>query len=769
MPFRSRTPVNRPVLIGRCLMLLCAALAVLCAATAPKAEAAYYKMVLCAAENGSNSFQTATNTASAQNPGGIFSFENYCGPAPFPAGNNAHLRIAETQAGGTAANTAYGSISWTASPWVDIVAGGGYTRIPNAFNNGWRGRFWLEGTDGSTNNVLMQGSGVENNSCGGVCWATTPVFASHLWPFPAYGKYRRFVFELTCMRDGGCDRANFNAVDANTMILTLDDVDPPHVNLTNTSSGMLAGRWVKGSRPVEWNVSDLGSGMRFESLRVDGGERHSIDWRGNCNLGSNGASGEFARAFQPCPVGGPWGRSYPLDTAAFSDGQHTIQICAQDYGQSAGLSGSGGASCEQRAARFDNRPPAAPGGLAVLTGNPARYSDRFGARWTLPPDPGSPITKVHFDVVNAANDVVVAEKVVNGTDPTQLDEVAGPKAAGDYRLRVWLEDEVGFSGPPATVAIPHDTTPPAAPQQIAVAAPTTSRDDQGFDVRWRNITDAGAPVDALHYQLLDGGGNALGAAEEVRGENPQSIASLDAPKGRGAYRLRLWLSDAEGNVGAPTEAPLAYNCVRSDVGGGQALDVGIGEKADRVSIAGQGEGPKLTGSLRGGGGPVAGAALCIYSRVVTDGERDFLGIATTGGGGSFAFPVGAGPSRELTAIYRPDQRQIEASASALTRVAPTLRLRRRTVRNGHKAWFSGELPGPHNDGVLVVLQVESGKGKWRAFRRYRTRRGGRFVVPYRFTQTRSATTYPIRAQVRQEGGFPYEPGNSPTVRVGVRP
>ena len=304
MSSRLRTAAMRPATIGCCLMLVCAGVACLCAGTA---KASYYKMVLCAGNNGSNGFATATNTTSASNPGGIFSFENYCGPAPYPAGNNAFLRIVENQGSGNAGYTAYGSMSWTAPGFVSIAAGGGYTREPNAFNSGWRGRFWLEGYDGSGNNVLVQGSGVANGDCGGVCWATTSTFASHLWPFGGYGSYRRFVFELTCYRQAGCDRANFNAVDANTMVLTLNDVDPSHINLTNTGSGLLAGAWVRGTQNVTWNVSDLGSGMRFERLRVDGGERHSIDWRGNCDLGAWGDSGEFARQFQPCPGRRPVG------------------------------------------------------------------------------------------------------------------------------------------------------------------------------------------------------------------------------------------------------------------------------------------------------------------------------------------------------------------------------------------------------------------------------------------------------------------------------
>jgi hypothetical protein len=761
MSSRSRTPVNRPVLIGRCLMLICAAVAVLCVATAPKAEAAYYRMVQCGAGSGAGQIGINSNVD-------YFVFQNQCGGGNFPAGNANFMRLFEQHGPGTAWVNTYASVSWTAPAFVTIAGGGGYTRQENDFAEGWRARFWGEGQDGGTNNFLMQGTGVANNSLGGIGWGRTSVFGSHLWPFPTYGNYRRFVFEMTCMRPGGCDTGGFNNTDANSIVLILNDMEPSRVNFTNTGSGILAGSWVKGWQDVTWKTSERGSGIRYDRLRVDGGTRQTVDSGPWCELGFNGATGEFGRQFQPCP-NGSWDRSYGLDTAGLSDGGHTVQVCTQDYGQASGLNGSGGESCDQRQIKVDNHAPAAPGGLAIVTSNPQRYMDHFGARWTLPSDPGSPIKRVHYDVIDTAGKTVVGEKVLAATGPTKLDDIAGPKAAGDYRLRVWLEDEVGLSGPAATVPIPHDTTPPAAPQEIAVATPTTSRGDQGFDVRWRNITDAGAPIDTLHYQLLDAAGNTMGSAKVLHGENPQSIASLDAPKGRGAYKLRVWLSDAEGNVGAPSEAPLAYDCVRSDVAGGQSLSVGVGEKSDRTLTVGQGESPKLTGSLRGGAGTVEGAALCVYSRVITDGGREFLGIAMTGGGGNFAFPLAAGPSRELTAIYRPDQRQIEGSATALTRVAPTLRLGKKTVKNKHKAWFSGEIPGPHNDGVLIVLQVESGKDKWRAFRRYRTREGGHYRVPYRFTQTGTATTYPIRAQVRQEGGFPYEPGNSPTVRLRVKP
>jgi hypothetical protein len=58
---------------------------------------------------------------------------------------------------------------------------------------------------------------------------------------------------------------------------------------------------------------------------------------------------------------------------------------------------------------------------------------------------------------------------------------------------------------------------------------------------------------------------------------------------------------------------------------------------------------------------------------------------------------------------------------------------------------------------------------WRAFRRYRTREGGRFSVGYRFTRTLSPTRYVMRAQVRETTGYPYLQGNSRQLALSVLP
>jgi len=745
-------------------MAIAFAMAIVASATA---QAANYRMLLCAGNNGSNGFETRTNTKSAQNPAGIFNFENYCGPAPYPAGDNAFLRIAENQSGGVAGFNAYGSMSWDVSPWVSILAGGGYTREPGAFNDGWRGRFWAEGWDGSTNNILMQGTGAANS---GINWSPTSTFASHLWPFGGYGDYKRFVFEMTCMREAGCDRTNVNAVDANTIVLILSDKFQTQINLTNTNGPLLSGQWTRGDQSVSFSWSDEGSGIRFERIRIDGSDRFVIDHQatGECNTGSSQAIGEFARVFQPCATASNIQRSYTFDTASLSDGAHLLQACAQDYAQYQGLNGTGGESCDQRTVRTDNSAPGKPASLQVTSGNSQRYLDSFGAKFALPPNQGSPVTKIHYEVVDAAGKAVVPEKVFSGSNPTSLSDVVGPTKAGAYSLRVWLEDQVGLVGPAATAPIPHDTIPPAAPQSLQVTAPSASRSQEGFDVRWHNVTDAGSPISLVHYQVLNAAGGVIVPTQTIAGDNPQEIQSLETPEGRGSYLLKLWLEDAEGNVGVSTTAPMTYECMRSSASSGSALTSGLGDSLTHEEVVQQGSGSIFRGKLSGAGSGIGDASICMFSRVVTKQQREFLGVAVTDANGGYEFAIPAGASRELTALYRSGSREVASRSTVQTVVHPSFGVRKRIVRNKHAARFIGSIPGPDNNRVVVVLQVKRGKG-WLAFRRYRTRENGQVTVGYRFSKTNVATKYRMRLQVRNQSGYPYLQGDSDPLTLIVLP
>jgi hypothetical protein len=762
---RSRLGRRIPISAGAGLLAIIVAF-VLAATLAPRAQAAYYKMVMCSGNNGVPGYGTATNTISGANPGGIFEFHNWCGGAGGdPPGENAYLRINENQSSGNAGQGAYGDMYWDTPPYVHWKAAGGYTREAFTFNEGWRARFWVIDFANNGVQLLTQGKGLPNT---GTQWATTPAFAPHLWPFGEYLDFHRFVFELECVRAEGCERSGYNAVDANGFVFILSDDSPSQVELTN-GSPLMEGQWVKGSQNATFNVADLGSGLRWERLRVDGAQLWAWDHGPECDTSASQVNGEWARSFQPCPTGGPWGRAVGLNTASLSDGAHNLSVCTQDFGQFQGLSGTGSESCQQRTIRVDNTPPGAPANLEVSSANPARYLQHFAAHWSLPPNEGSPIAKIHYEITDAAGAVVVPEQTVSGTNLSSLSDIEGPAQAGDYRLKLWLEDGVGFTGPVATAPIPHDTTPPAAPQDVSVAAPSQSREAEGFDVRWRNIVDAGSPIDAAHYEVLDGGGNVVVPAQTVGGEGVQAIPNLDAPEESGDYTLRLWLSDAEGNVGAPVSVPLTYDCVRSQAAAGTSLTSGLGSAESAAEVVQEGSGSVLHGALQAANGsPVANATLCVFSRVVTASEREFLGIAMTSHSGGYQFAVAPGASRELSVVYRPDHRELTSHATVETVVHPTFSALKRVVYNKHFAHFSGQIPGPDNNRVVVVLQVRRGHG-WLAFRRYRTRENGRYNLGYRFTRTYRPTRYVMRAQVRQTVGYPYLQGNSRRLKLLVLP
>jgi hypothetical protein len=224
----------------------------------------------------------------------------------------------------------------------------------------------------------------------------------------------------------------------------------------------------------------------------------------------------------------------------------------------------------------------------------------------------------------------------------------------------------------------------------------------------------------------------------------------------------------DANMSTSISIPLDNSCPRSNVQSGSLLTAGLGSNQTETIVVGQEEGAILSGTLRGTSGGIAGASICIYSDVVTDEEGQLLGIAVTGEDGGYEFAIPPGPSRNLTAVYRTDQGQLSAWTLLQAQVTPTLRLRSSVVHNKHFAYFSGEIAGPHNDHVLVFIQVKSGNG-WRVFKRYDTRAGGKFFLRYRFTRTFSPTTYIVRAQVLGTPGYPYLGGNSKEKALRVLP
>jgi len=178
--------------------------------------------------------------------------------------------------------------------------------------------------------------------------------------------------------------------------------------------------------------------------------------------------------------------------------------------------------------------------------------------------------------------------------------------------------------------------------------------------------------------------------------------------------------------------------------------------------------------LNADGQPIGGARLRLLTRDLRQGAQsvDRKGIETRADG-SFRVTVRAKASRQIHIAWRARKNDVRFAANGYltlrARATGTLRAPR-AVTVGRRFGLRGRLKGVRRGGVPIVLQGKArGSRKWLTFADTTSSRRGRFNAGYRF-QTGGARgcTYLFRARIRRAPGFPYETGNSRTVRVRVR-
>jgi hypothetical protein len=185
-----------------------------------------------------------------------------------------------------------------------------------------------------------------------------------------------------------------------------------------------------------------------------------------------------------------------------------------------------------------------------------------------------------------------------------------------------------------------------------------------------------------------------------------------------------------------------------------------------------------TTTLRGrlttpSGTGIAGAAIDVAARTSLPG-KSWATVATihTDASGAFSYRVPVGPSRTLRLTYRArtgDAQPVESDDVVLRVISRVdLRLSRKHLRNGQTLRYRGRIHGAYAKGRLAEVQVRV-QDRWRVVCVTRARSAGRFGCSYRFRRTFVPARYTFRAVVRQQAGFPYEPGTSPTRHVRVSP
>ena len=501
----------------------------------------------------------------------------------------------------------------------------------------------------------------------------------------------------------------------NDLVLTLGDLVKPTVTI-GSSPLTTEGQWVSGTATLNYTAQDSQSGLRETSVYID---NNLVDEKTYpCNLVIGTGSGDYdkymGKTQQPCPLT-PQTESVSIDTTRFGDGLHTLKVCARDFARSTSYwkdgPEKGTNSCSNdKTIRIDNTAPAAPEQAEAINTRIPRSVNPYDVSWTDPGtgDNGSPIHEVRYEVVNQAGNEVVS---------------------------------------------------------------TTS---------------------------VDNGSGSNDPASQPAADNIEDIPYLQTPLASGEFKLQMRLVDEVGHVSKATDVPLSYSCMNS---GGDPLpqaNIAMGliepgqatEAATEFLALDQGDDSTVVGKVRGPGQmPVNGADLCINAKPVVDPQLQVLNEVETNGNGNYSSELTPGPSRNLLTVFRQGHRETWSDpVSTQVTVAPTLsstlkggdskwykNQKRAYVRTGKIAWFRGSIPGPYNDKVVVVLQGKAANqsdNQYRAFRRYRTRNGGKYQMRnifYNNSTTGKKAYLKVRVQVRNQSGYPYSQGDSKAMTLVVLP
>ncbi len=502
-------------------------------------------------------------------------------------------------------------------------------------------------------------------------------------------------------------------VNLNNLVLTLGDPTLPSVSLGSTP--LTNGEWVKGTQQITFTAQDQQSGLRETYVYFD--DKLVSEKTYDCNTitgeFTGGFAGTMAKSYKPCPQT-VQNETVTIDTTLYGDGEHTIMVCARDFARWSTYWNNdqqGPKQCSTpRTVRIDNTAPSAPEEAAAISTRIPRSVNPYDVSWADPGtgDKGSPIHEVRYEVVNQVGNEVVSTTTV------------------------------------------------------------------------------------------DNGANSQDAANTPSADNIDAIPTIQTPLAQGEFKLQMRLVDEVGHVSKATEVPLSYSCENS---GGTPLPqaniaMGLIEPGENLETAteflalDQGDKSTVVGKVRGPGQmPINGADVCVNAKPVVDPQLQLLSTTETNGNGNYTTPLPPGPSRNMLTVFRQGHRETWSDpVSTAVTVAPTLstslkggatkwykKEKKATIKTGKVAWFKGIIPGPYADKVVVVLQGKpagTSDKNYRAFRRYRTRDGGKFKmrnVFYNNSKTGKKAFLTIRAQVRNQVGYPYREGDSQEMTLVVLP
>lgn len=688
--------------------------------------------------------------------GAKFRQDSWCVP---PAGRDSfdgvHLKSFTRNGQATVSGTRYARWRWQAP------AGTGITQV--------RGSWWHALHDGIEQRLGTVGAGGFDVFASASATDTTPR------EFVAGFATPRSAFEdrLLCARAESkwcsLEPGSWSAIRALT--LTVEDDQAPGAGMNGP---LAAGGWLRGLRALSFWGSDVGGGLRFGETTVDGARVDLTEYA--CAKASIGGEWRATR-MRPCALTDSG--SATVDTARFSDGPHQLRHCTTDFAGNTGCTPG-------QAVYMDNTPPAHPRNLGVAGGDSWHRANDFDAIWQNP-DQGvaSPIVGASWRVAGPGG-YDTGARYTAGRGLAALADLTVPHA-GTYALSVWLRDEAGNEAPSSAISVPlrFDDVPPS------VAFEPMSGETPNRVIARAADVDSGPASGQVAFRRA---GQASWRELPTKFERDTPVGALltaQLPKGlaMGTYFFCADAADAAGNGASTTR-----------LGDGGEMTVRIGRHgvnrgargARRTRIFAQlrwrgraqsqltvpfGAAATLAGRLldsRGRG--IARRML----RIVSQPSRGALltpraDSVMTGKGGSFALPLGAGPSRRISVSFPGGARlggAVRAPLNLRVRSGVELGVSPSALHTGETAHFRGRVrssgaPLPRRGKLVAIQYFEQATHRWRPVLVTRTDHSGHFRTAYRFRYVSGAASIRLRAAALAEERWPFAPGFSQPLTIHV--
>ncbi|MGN6586061.1 MAG: hypothetical protein ACTHKT_01130 [Solirubrobacterales bacterium] len=200
-----------------------------------------------------------------------------------------------------------------------------------------------------------------------------------------------------------------------------------------------------------------------------------------------------------------------------------------------------------------------------------------------------------------------------------------------------------------------------------------------FRLEWNQVPGPPTYSRAVLYRIYDSGGNLVEGPIRVTG-TPGALDPVEVPPVPGAYRIELWLEDAEGRAGPPAEAMLRFDDAAPPPPTAGAPAGWLAARQGAVLMVGHPQAPLPLSGIRGyavsldsGGGssPCANPGWCSPAELDLPGGvgDDQLALGALPEGATFARVVavsGSGiPSPVATAVFKVDTTVPQLSISGL--------------------------------------------------------------------------------------------------------